>query len=51
MARRIFQLPDEMDADLKREAESVPYRTVSDFLREIIAAALKRAAAKTERTR
>lgn len=48
MARRIIRLSDELDAALVAEAKSVPYRTISEYLREIIASAIKRAAKVTK---
>ena len=38
-----LRVSDEMDEALRAEAKRIPYRTVSDYLREIIDAALKRA--------
>lgn len=48
MARRIIRLSDELDAALVAEAQRIPYRTISGYLREIIHAALKRAAKVTK---
>lgn len=35
-----FRVDDETKARIHREATSVPYRTVSDYLREIVTKAL-----------
>lgn len=43
MPRVNVRVTDEMDEALRIEATRIPYRTVSDYLREIIEAALKRA--------
>lgn len=41
-----FRVDDEMKAQIAAEAKKMPYRTVSEYLREVVADAIKKGAKK-----